>query len=908
MKKSPSKESLFSTCSEAQTSETFSIGDVVKVGERIGRVAFTGRTQFQPGDWAGIILDTPNGKNNGSVNDIKYFECQDRYGLFCRPGKLVKMHPNSSNVARSPIAAANSVSGARSQTNSVYSVAFSVAASQAGGSKEHSPYAAQFGYDIGDRIITDDGRAGKVKFLNIVANQIYAGIVLDRPLGDSDGKFQGIQYFKCYPKYAAFLPADQLRRAAVTAASDVLPSKKTPRPTKASQLRAEKGGCSGTLAGIGGSAIHGSRESLDSLMRSPPPALIVKSGLKQSPSGIKDSDFIASLKKCLQEKEAHLAQLSIELNERSNDADRFAQETLRLRLRVGELDAELNATKRQLAATSRTMQRGIDERDKRLEDLSFCFTEVELKKEELEHRLTELCATAMPMLFEQDGHEVLTVVADQQKTNDETFKEHCCMQDVSLQTDDIKESTPILQRPAWTQTDWQFLKMNSLGLQTEQAEMTSTDMQTESEEKPKMVTSGLQTEPEVKPEMVTSGLQTESEENPQMVTSEMQTDQTEFISSEVQTKSEEKPKMVTSGLQTDPEVKPEMITSGLQTESEENPQMVTTGVQTDQTEFISSEVQTESEEKPKMVTSGLQTDPEVKPEMITSGLQTESEENPQMVTSEMQTDQTEFISSEVQTKSEEKPKMVTSGLQTDPEVKPEMITSGLQTESEENPQMVTTGVQTDQTEFISSEVQTKSEEKPKMVNSGVQTDLVDLISSENVEIQAIRCNNSSKDGEVLELNVSKLPKDADSSLFINPGRNSPRLEESLRRRHNDEELRQTNEFQRSIIADQLAEIIRLKQLQNGVEKNGSPSAVRHSTTTFSSTTAAIGASSPVLVGGGLATVSGRARARQRTYCEHCELFDAHDSVECPKEEARQAERHQHSAISPQKRDGQGRFS
>ena len=32
----------------------------------------------------GIILDEPKGKNNGSVDGKKYFECQENFGMFCR--------------------------------------------------------------------------------------------------------------------------------------------------------------------------------------------------------------------------------------------------------------------------------------------------------------------------------------------------------------------------------------------------------------------------------------------------------------------------------------------------------------------------------------------------------------------------------------------------------------------------------------------------------------------------------------------------------------------------------------------------------------------------------------------------------------------------------------------------------
>lgn len=47
-------------------------------------VRFIGPTQFAPGTWVGVELDTPMGKNNGSVQGIAYFNCRLNFGLFLR--------------------------------------------------------------------------------------------------------------------------------------------------------------------------------------------------------------------------------------------------------------------------------------------------------------------------------------------------------------------------------------------------------------------------------------------------------------------------------------------------------------------------------------------------------------------------------------------------------------------------------------------------------------------------------------------------------------------------------------------------------------------------------------------------------------------------------------------------------
>lgn len=53
------------------------------VGKSIrGEIAFIGMTAFAPGKWAGVILDEPKGKNNGTVNGTAYFNVS-LHQLFC---------------------------------------------------------------------------------------------------------------------------------------------------------------------------------------------------------------------------------------------------------------------------------------------------------------------------------------------------------------------------------------------------------------------------------------------------------------------------------------------------------------------------------------------------------------------------------------------------------------------------------------------------------------------------------------------------------------------------------------------------------------------------------------------------------------------------------------------------------
>jgi hypothetical protein len=54
-----------------------------------GLIRYVGLTQFASGYWVGIELNTPTGKNNGSVQGIVYFTCAPNYGLFVRPSQVI---------------------------------------------------------------------------------------------------------------------------------------------------------------------------------------------------------------------------------------------------------------------------------------------------------------------------------------------------------------------------------------------------------------------------------------------------------------------------------------------------------------------------------------------------------------------------------------------------------------------------------------------------------------------------------------------------------------------------------------------------------------------------------------------------------------------------------------------------
>ena len=62
--------------------DDFKIGDRIWVsGTKPGVIAFLGETQFAPGEWAGVVLDEPIGKNDGSVMGVRYFQVRSCGGI-----------------------------------------------------------------------------------------------------------------------------------------------------------------------------------------------------------------------------------------------------------------------------------------------------------------------------------------------------------------------------------------------------------------------------------------------------------------------------------------------------------------------------------------------------------------------------------------------------------------------------------------------------------------------------------------------------------------------------------------------------------------------------------------------------------------------------------------------------------
>ncbi|XP_078085767.1 CAP-Gly domain-containing linker protein 4 isoform X23 [Mustelus asterias] len=73
---------------------------VMIAGQKVGTLRFCGTTEFASGQWAGIELDEPEGKNDGSICGIQYFSCPIKYGIFAPLSKISKVPVEKKSLTR----------------------------------------------------------------------------------------------------------------------------------------------------------------------------------------------------------------------------------------------------------------------------------------------------------------------------------------------------------------------------------------------------------------------------------------------------------------------------------------------------------------------------------------------------------------------------------------------------------------------------------------------------------------------------------------------------------------------------------------------------------------------------------------------------------------------------------------
>ena len=71
--------------------EQFRVGQVVEIGgdEAFrGTIRWLGTGEFAPGNWIGLELEDPAGKNDGEVKGKRYFRCRPGHGMMIRPENI----------------------------------------------------------------------------------------------------------------------------------------------------------------------------------------------------------------------------------------------------------------------------------------------------------------------------------------------------------------------------------------------------------------------------------------------------------------------------------------------------------------------------------------------------------------------------------------------------------------------------------------------------------------------------------------------------------------------------------------------------------------------------------------------------------------------------------------------------
>uniref|UniRef100_S4RLB3 CAP-Gly domain-containing protein n=1 Tax=Petromyzon marinus TaxID=7757 RepID=S4RLB3_PETMA len=334
-------------------------------------------------NWAGIELEEPVGKNDGSVAGVRYFQCRPLHGVFTRPSKLAPTAGEgeaaetdaSPNTAAATTATRASSSGAtppsssseaatvsspqvmtpaspatpksipttttgppslppptaRPPSSTPASMSKMTSGSVSNLSEAGSMKKGERELKIGDRVLVSGTKAGVVRFLGEAdfAKGEWCGVELDEPLGKNDGSVAGTRYFQCQPKYGLFAPTHKVTRIG-------FPST-TPAKAKA------------------GGAVPGTRRTVSSgiaaLKRSPSASSIstlssVASSVSAKPSrtgllaetSARYSRKIAgntALQEALKEKQQHIEQLMAE-----RDMERA--EVARATSQVGEVEQELS--------------------------------------------------------------------------------------------------------------------------------------------------------------------------------------------------------------------------------------------------------------------------------------------------------------------------------------------------------------------------------------------------------------------------------------------------------------------------------------------------------------------------------------------------------------------------------------
>nr|XP_033323317.1 CAP-Gly domain-containing linker protein 1 isoform X3 [Megalopta genalis] len=366
-----------------EDTDSFIIGDRVWVGgTKPGAIAYIGETQFAPGDWAGVVLDEPIGKNDGSVAGCRYFQCEAKRGIFSRLTRLTREAISDSMMSptqRTPTTPPDSMKGSLGRT---------ICPSLNASTTSLSSTVSQRDFRIGDRVIVSSSQGSKTGVLRYMGTTEFAagewcGVELDDPVGKNDGSVGDNRYFECRPKYGLFAPAHKVSRSPTSKRTSCM----VHRPTGAALNSSVKK--------------TGSRESLISLSSIASTAsTAARAGINtpRRPGMRTSAPALTALQESLKEKQQEIEMLRRErdlererVTKAANQADQAEQSILSLKLEYEQYREKMQRTVTEAEADliklleeKNTLTLQLEEEKRKCEDLLFRFEEESVNKDDIQ--------------------------------------------------------------------------------------------------------------------------------------------------------------------------------------------------------------------------------------------------------------------------------------------------------------------------------------------------------------------------------------------------------------------------------------------------------------------------------------------------------------------------------------------